>query len=818
MEIMVHLDPRVGATEDEGADSVRLVSHSAGVTGDDLSAVRADRGHPVPGFVGAERPTGRPGVSHRIHGDTHHLTRTVPTDTGERVVTVTCRVEDAEAVAQWRPATLLFSRRWGELAADLPDTLEAWTDLGPWPKRSRLRRFLLAESWAASVLPAVLTMLDDAVAGIRPVAIRYSDTEQAARALAALSELLTPRQAWALEFALPVVDPTRQRPAVVGLDAALHPEWDLSRSGDLDVHMIDLDAKAISGIQASPAASRHARWFIDAEGEANLDVALDGICRSREWSDSIDAEAAAATVEAIHLMPRARLEPEDAGLISRALSGLARSGSDRDAWTGIARRLHSVDRWSDTAAVSLAEAVTELARAEAGGSARLVARTLLELLRDHPGAIVQWDEAVRAEEISDMPPLDWSADETTVVAQLFEQIVAQTKDHDLPRLLHRAAPLCPPDADPLDDDRAELMARRWADDPGAFAADGWVGRDRVVAALAPILLDRFDQLDADALQQLRDGRWDWLRGALEPNPVPETDDAPDPWGLGWRRHDRLWSWLILPEHLKADDDRRLEILSDVAGSLPETAWLHFLGPVEDQLDDELVRWAEERRRIEHSLAEAIVAQLTDLDAPNHGEGRSVISALAAIEHLDVDHPELASWIDNDHRVRKLWARAREDHQAIPNLALVSLIDHYREIIHLDHDEIVAAIATLDDVTTATRMAEPVLDPISDALAVRIDEDLRQARLPALAATLRLMELSDDHWWGLGKDCLDDLWDDRTQAAVRTELATKAMHLGPEERRQLAFYQQDQADGRIGRNLRRTRGALGDLARTVFARD
>ena len=148
---------------------------------------------------------------------------------------------------------------------------------------------------------------------------------------------------------------------------------------------------------------------------------------------------------------------------------------------------------------------------------------------------------------------------------------------------------------------------------------------------------------------------------------------------------------------------------------------------------------------------------------------------------------------------------------------MTLADHHREVVHLDHGEIVDAIHGLDDAVTATRIAEPDLDRISDLLRDRLDEELRHAQLPALAAALRLMELPDDHWWALAKDALDEVWDDRALEAVRTELATKAMHLVPEQRRQLALYQQDQADGRLGRGLRRTGVSLAELARAVFRR-
>lgn len=833
---MIHLDPRLADSEDGAADSVQIVSQSPGVTSEDLAAVRADRGHLVPGFTGTDRPTGRPGARHRIHDGNHHLTRSTPTDSGERVVTVVRRPDAAGGDQAWSPASALFSARWSETAADADAQIPAWDELGPHPVRMRqprLRKFLLAEPWAVEALPAVLTIFDQAVSGTQPVAIRYSDPDQALRALAAVSELLLPEEAWQLEFAFPVTDPARGRPSVMGVDSTLLPDWDIAHSVAAGVHLIDLDAKATSPIETSAAAARHAQWFIDADGDDNLRVALAGIAKSRRWSRVIDARAAAATVEAIDLVPRAHLDLLDARLIARAVGDLARARTDPSSLAVIARRLHGVEDWATQDVPLLADAVGELTRAEAKAPAQMLARTLLGVIRDHPDSIAGWDEAVRSSKVTELPPLSWPEVETEAVERLIREIVDQVNDRDLSLFLEHAAPLCPPDSAPFDVSRAERMAHQWADDPDAFAEGKWVGRERVIAAVALILVARFDAAEIEPLHQLRNGRWEWLRNELAESNLADPDDdtgqddagdeltgptdagQPEP---GERRVTRLLNWLVLPEHLNAADDRRLEFIAQVADTLPEPAWRLFLGPAEDHIDEELVLWVERRRRLEHSLADEVMIQLTDTESPVHGEGRTLISALAGIEHVQVDHPELAAWIDNDHRVRKLWARARQDHQNVPNQALVSLADHHGEIIHLDHDEIVAALATLDDVNTATRMAEPVLDSVSDALAARLDEELRQARLPALAAALRLMEQPDDHWWGLAKDCLDELWDDRAQAPIQTELATKAMHLEPEQRRQLALYQQDQADGRLGRHLRRTGGALGSLARTVFGRD
>lgn len=818
METLVHVDSRDGVDLSE-SDAVRLVARSAGATSQDDAAVRDVRGHPVPGFAGPDRPTGHPCVTHRVRGGIHYLTRGVSDGSGEWLSSV---VVERSAAEPWAPAQLYFSPRW-TLGAVAEGEIDPWDGPGALPPAltgPRLRRFLLAEPWAVEALPAVLTMLDDAVARRRPLAIRYIDLDQAMRCLAALGQLLDHDEVWGLEFCLPTADPERGSTAVVGIHAELHPEWGIETSRDLGAHILDLAGRAHSLVEVSPAARRHATWFID--GGADPTRSLAAIALSRRWSDLVDADTASLAVEVLRLRDQNEaITGDEASAIARMLSGFGRSW--RDDFEGCAEdlavRLLMVceDAGADSV-IAMVDALGALSEAGEGAAARTVACAVLELALKDPSVIRLWADAHVEGDVDELPPIEWpDCDEADQVGRLISEIAELCDPEELPQFLRLASPL---HADPpLSASLVDRIATQWANAPDQLPSAGWLGRGRAAARLAPLLLERFDQEDLDALHDLRSGAWSWLRDEL----ISEREDdrvAEPVVGslLEDSDHDRLTAWLELPDHVHAGGPERIEILERVSLVLPERAWVPFLGPANGLDPVELAVWVQGRRRLDRSLSEELVSCLVDEQAPDHGAGRELITELATVGQIEVDHPELGSWIDNDHRVRKLWQRAREHHEAVPNPSLVTLADHHDEVIHLDHGEIVETIHVVEDVATATRIAEPVIDRISDLLRDRLDSELREAQLPALAAALRLMELPDDHWWALAKDSLDEIWDDRALEAVRTELATKAMHLDPDRRRQLALYQQDQAAGRLARNLRRSGDSLADLARAVFRRE
>lgn len=802
MEILVHHDSRHG-DEPVDAENVRLAARSEGIGAADDAAVRDTRDHPVPGFSGTDRPTGQPSFSHRVRDGRHYLSRGTPTSDGEWITTVV--LEPTEA-GPWDPAQAFFSSHWPLGDPDQSD-VALWDGLGEHPgamNPDRLRFFLLAEPWAEPALPAVLTMLDDAVARRRRLALRYSDLRRSARVVAALCQLLTEDEAWGLEFSLPSVEPDRRTSTVFGIHTELTPEWDSAHSDDLDAHVLDLETRTHSSVVVTEAARRHAQWFTSAPDE-DLPAALDAVRLSRTWARRVDSATAARAVEAL-TEDAETTTVQQASAACRVLAGLARVGGDEldghaDALAALVLRAHDP---GPGLVVPVVDALIAVHGAEAAGAARTLARALLELTAVEAAAITTWEAAVAEGEVEAAPEIEWPDDaESEQIGGLIAETAARCSDSVLVDYLRLVGPLHP--APPLFEQVIDRAADRWLHHPDQMPPGPWAGRTAALRLLAPQLLQRFDDDDLDALHELRGGVWTGL--------ASEVDDT----GLGEQARERLAAWLGLPTHLAAGDEERRDNLQRVAEVLPERAWVLFLGTGDDMNPEELIVWVRCRRRIEHSLAEEIVHRLGNTEAEDHGRGRPMISALAELAQIDVEHDELRSWIDNDHRVRKLWQRAHDEHDAVPNPALVTLADHHREVVHLDHGEIVDAIHGLDDAVTATRIAEPDLDRISDLLRDRLDEELRHAQLPALAAALRLMELPDDHWWALAKDALDEVWDDRALEAVRTELATKAMHLVPEQRRQLALYQQDQADGRLGRGLRRTGVSLAELARAVFRR-
>ncbi|WP_146362305.1 hypothetical protein [Arthrobacter yangruifuii] len=529
---------------------------------------------------------------------------------------VTRSVDD---IRPYRPAQILGAVNW-TLEKAAGTTCEQWfapLELSSGFEADMLLSWLRSDSWMQQVLPAYLTMLEEAT-GDNPqkVILIHDDLQVVLRWMALGTLLLDASAADRLELRAFVTDPFQTSAKLVGM----HPE--LMRGPLTDTHTINILERTHSNIEPSESARTVLDWAL------RLDTfdALEVIDIAQRWMPAIGVRYGAAGAEVVTGTRVARVGREEWDLGVSIIEGLASNGLRSDLELYLDELAEAVSSYRLQSADDFARAAraTRFAATSAiPGLAEALLAPTFESLAASPEFALTWVRELNPDGGWVWPRLE--APDSLV--ENLAQVILEAPAAALSPLLVLVKPLSallPADRLGPAVDRAAAHVRR--NPHSGPEVNGWYGASRARAALRGQLLNEVSAvnpaLPSTTFEELRAGTWDFLApgeeqltgtsvrflGMLDAARVAREDVAnreallrtrtrrPDP-GSWWRvlyadtalpRDADLWvAWIEtvgassnMQEHIKTGVERILQLSPREVNARDTNRWLALLEALE----------------------------------------------------------------------------------------------------------------------------------------------------------------------------------------------------------------------------------------------
>lgn len=565
----IYTDVRADEAVD-GYDGFNFQAISAGIGSGDLAVIRGASLHQVqPGWaVDRDELAHPPTCAYVVREGRRYLSRGISTGTtnngrpGNQLTEVAVSSDDGDFVP-YRPAQLFSAAEW-TLAKASGTSVEPW--LTPLTVREdfevdALGAMVLGDPWAISVLPAFLTMVEQAAAPepTRLILV-HDDIDLVMRWIALGTLFLDEESALGLRFRALVADPWRQEADVVGVSPAFG-----GATSFAGANVLDLAGRTPPVLEPSDSAVQCARWL----GELGIEDTLVACSAARRWSAALGAEVAAATARALLFpTPGADGRAEWSAAVG-LVSGLTAHESIDELELYAEEVVQAAVSYRPCTAEEFREAAAAARTAHSAGLRELACDLItpaLEALAVTPALAGGWAAELGQIDTS----IAWQDDdERAAAAQSLATVIAGAGDQVLPDLLStaRALGLALPETEL--EATTRRVARLWLADPGFGTGrwQRWAGGDRIITLLAASLVSRLRSGDVAAGTDFLQGRWDHLEVLPADAPV-----------RGWLAASRLGR--VPP------DQRRAAFAA--AGPVPPESWTIALAGT--TLDRDTATW------------------------------------------------------------------------------------------------------------------------------------------------------------------------------------------------------------------------------------
>lgn len=795
LDVLVFTDS-TAAESLNGSSGFQVIARSSGTSPTDEAVVKQQQ-HLLPSGIAEDEWESHPATcAYARSGDRMYLTR--GQSTGKAIdgrlgnqLTVMLMTADPYDILPLRPAQLFSSPAWRftrPTSKDLP-AWEAPVEITDEFDVPGLHELIVDDPWAVSVLPDVLTMLDQTQAERRKrLLIRHPDQVLVMRWVALLSHFLDTERALGFEFRVFTDAPLRSNQHVVGVHPLIAPDLTIETALQEGVNLLDLERHELSRVTPTESASRYARWFISGDPYE----ALEAIEVGRRWSRHMDPEIAAVAAELATMgaAPGAfGSEALSASLI--ALHDLAKAGQtdELDAYGDGLADLVASSRPTDSSDLLLIDrALWAVAAVGDVDLAQGLAVAALEWGAVDPRLLSTWSAAPRGATV-----LDWRNEELRAhAAGLIATGLASVGDEVLPDAFALAGSLDTAVSAAALATPIRRLADLWAADPALSARSStWVLLDTVTARLEQVLDARLAAADPGAVASLRHGDWDWL--------------SPVPWAVSTTRP--MSRWAAVREMRGAGPERRAQVLASAGPWLPSNAWPLLLPENGELAPTEVAGWIKSHKDLDQGLAVEIDRILGDLKRhPAWRRASGGASVLHQIGKLTTGVP--AALRENaaiQTQILELFRRAAEARDQPSNAALRRLHDRFPQMLNGLYGEWIAK-AVLESRDTAAAVALADGGGQSAVITFTRDKLLDQLRVPtptAMLSAVRLLDPSLSAWNAAATEALNAVWDDRSAEAIRSSLLSSVdRRLDRHQQDWLDRFLDSQSKGRFARGVAR----------------
>ncbi|MFT4188839.1 MAG: hypothetical protein QM621_09695 [Aeromicrobium sp.] len=583
----------------DGVDGFNFQAVSAGITGADLQRIRGPLQHIVTSAWSLSHDAlSHPPTCVYVTSDDgrSYLSRgrsTGATNSGRagNQLTQTIVTSDPNDFLPYRPAQLFGALDWRLEKASSP-RIEAWTTplrIRPEFEVDALAELITEDSWATSILPHYLTMLDEAVAEQpRKLILVHPDIEVVMRWIALGTLFLDAQTAHDTPFRALVENPNR-----VGSGARIvgfSPEF-----GSVDLNsgnVLDLVARSMPQITPTDSARERASWVVD----RGMDDALEAIDIARRWESALGpkmANKAASLVAVEGAVTAGRPAWDIAMTVAEQLVGAGKDDDLRlyedelcEAIVSYGpRTAEDFSRTGRTMRAMFSAGVPEMAMA--------MALPTLEAAAARPDA----GSVFLAELAMLTAPLRWSSvEEQDAAGSCVVHVLDQTSESRLPTALTAASLVNGRVTRSAVSPALDRMAAAWLRDPSLGrdgAVERWLGGSLIKESVARQLLAGLRARDLQVVDAVGEGVWDFL---------PSTVDQPE-----------LHEWMSVSKLGRlAPADRREPL--ERAGRLPEQAWQIVLG--DTRLPESALLWTTwiERQGMPQELEAAVIEAVNRMAA------------------------------------------------------------------------------------------------------------------------------------------------------------------------------------------------------------
>lgn len=797
LDILVFTDST--ATESlSGSPGFQFIARSPGTSPTDENIVKQQQ-HLLPSGLSEDGWKDHPATCGYVRaGDRMYLSRGHSTgDTlGGRPgnqLTVTLMTSEPYDILPLRPAQLFSSPAWdfGRPASKDLTEWESPVEISEDFDVPGLHALIVEDPWAVSVLPNVLTMLDQTQAERRKrLLIRHSDQTVVMRWVALMSHFLDAERALGFEFRVFTDAPLASNQHVVGVHPMIAPELTVDAARQAGLNMLDLERRELSPVTPSESAMRYARWFVSGDPYE----ALEAIEIGRRWSQFMDPDVAAMAAELATMGAapgQIGREALTASLV--ALCELARGQQTDELDTygdGLADLVASSRPTASSDLLLIDGALWNVAAVGDVELAQSLAVTALEWVAVQPDMLSTWSTNTSS------PPaavLTWPNNELRAhAARLLATGLNSVDDSVLPGAFALASALNTGVSAATVTVPIRRLADIWSVNPGLTAqASGWIHHEAATAQLEQVLSARLTAADPGAIASWRRGDWDWLSTV--------------PWGVSASRP--MGGWAAVRELDGAGSKRRGEILATAGSWLPSNAWQVLLLENGELAPGEVANWIKSHNDLDPGLAVVIDRILSNLNRfPAWRRADGGVLVLQQIDRLNAGVPAaLVEKAAMQIKILGLFKVATEARNQPSNAALHLLYDRYpRMLASLYGDFIAGAVLECQDTAAAVALAEG--DGRSAVIACvreELEDQLRAPEPTAMLTAVRLLDPSLGPWSAAAAEALNAVWDDRSMEAIREWLlSTVDGRLNRDQYDWLEHFLDTQSKGRFTRGVMR----------------
>lgn len=776
-----------------GLSGFQFTAKSHGATLTDEGVVRERMLHEGPITLSAEDWRSHPPTcAYAVVGDRLYLSRgrsTGRTLSGRpgNQLTQTIATGDQYSILPQRPAQLYSASNWAferPAERELPGW-ETPLEIDPEFEVGGLHSLIEQDPWATALLPTFLTMVEQTQAEPRTrLIIKHPEQEVVMKWIALASQFLDDEAALALEFRVFVEKPISCSAHIVGAHPLTSPNLTAARCEESGFNFIDLEARECTAIEISPAAMKHARWFLAGDPYE----ALEAVAASRRWTAVIPAGAAAEAAEIACLTSdQARIEPTGLRAAIAALAGLAAAGCFDELESYGEQLVDAVAGCGHGDPADLLAMVDCLWRLDAGGQVALaqgVALASLEWAAARPEAASEW---ARERSLRATSQLQWAdADAQQHAASLTVSILHATATRDLPAMFSILNSLGTGVAAKEVQRDINRLADSWAAEPTlANNPRAWLHYPSVLQRLRVVLATALSQRDARAVGMLRNGAWDWLL------PSPWVFDPQDP----------MAPWLATRALRAADPSDRQAILQAVEATLPSWAW-ELVFDTSSAIDPHMAAsWIRAHGEIDPAFARPLESTiLRGLRGEASRAGTLDLLDTLSLVGVGGVTQKMAGFVQTHRQTIHLFTQARQQVNAVPNPALLELAKVRTQLACLYGDRAVQMLLEVADTDSAAKLVSLSGGTIELELQAELERRLRVGDASALLWALKLRRAHEHTIAHSAKTALDHVWDDPTTESLRQEMTRR---LPSEWVPSYEDYAHSQSKGRLTRGILKT---------------
>lgn len=667
---------------------------------------------------------------------------------------------DAADILPLRPAQLYSAPNWRleKVAGTRVDGWQTPLEVTPEFDVAGLHELATGDPRLASLLPVLLTMGEQAAARPRvKLILRHRDLDTVMRWIALISLFEDAGRALDLSFRAYADDPLADQADIVAVHPDLAPDFRPDSAPTANV--VDLETLAHTDIEPTASAQLHASWFLGGDPYE----ALDAIEASRRWATVLDPDVAA----------------RGAGLAARPSSSGERTyAMVQDAYeilttlatTGMADELEAygdelvdvIAEHSPANGEDITPVIATVWALHAGRQDKLaadVATACLEWARADDSAAHAWAASYPASSIAAGATLRWPPEMDLAQPQgLLRDLLESAPDDDLSAWFGIAQTLGLPLANADIAGPIDRLARRWAAEPSLTKiAQAWFHVDALTLALERHLLQALESGNRQTLDDVADGKWQWLRG-----------DSHD-----FRGASGLHAWLALEHASRWQEDSYPRILADVAPALPNWAATEFVPRRADvrSYAEDAVQWlAAHPDTVPDGFAEELAAMmLACCDAAEVNSFTDLMSVLEAPQR-QIGSPSLRAVLADGAVVKRAFDDAEAQIRAPRNQGLVDLAKANPRMLRLRRKELVPLILEAADHDQARTLLVALSDATRRAVAAQARARFEARDIAAYEACLALEDgtpgtagITEALDWLLGSKHREQLADDLRQA-------------------------------------------------------